>query len=108
MTKTTSLPVAILVLMFAPPASGLQTSDLSVLQTSGCYRLELGPWSRSSADQNQTPPTTFQLDTAHLQEPPDRLGLRKVLPLKLDASGHEMRSRWRFVGSDSVYVVWSN
>jgi hypothetical protein len=110
MTRMISLPVAVLALVLAPPASGMQASSLRVLETSGCYRIELARWSIPFAPgtvQELIPPSDFQLDTSPLKEPFDRASWRQALPVKLSASGHEMRSGWRFVGSDSVQVVWS-
>jgi hypothetical protein len=74
----------------------------------GCYQLTLGEWSRP-LDNVPTiiPPQQLQLDTAVLPHLLPRDTLWSVRPSMIPSRGRLPTSSWRYVGSDSVAIVWS-
>ena len=76
----------------------------------GCYRLELGPWSKRSLlparlDSAQVPPVAFRLDSAVADT--GRPALKRAEPKNPRVTSGSPWPMWYRTGPHSVDVVWS-
>lgn len=80
----------------------------------GCYRLDVGPWSRESTLGPPAPTVIVRLDTlSRRPELPEYLAAERVEPAEFVPPG-DVRAQWRrpaawrIVGADSVEIIaWS-
>ena len=97
----------LLALVLMPRSAELAAqSKPSAATIAGCYRLALGTWSPPLRAQDWMPPSEFQLDTTivSLWLPKDTVWT--VQPTVLMPRSR-MPASWRYVGTDSVAIVWS-
>lgn len=101
----------LLALVLMPTSAELAAqSKPSAAAIAGCYRLILDTWSPPLRAQDwpasQTPPSEFQLDTTIVSLWLPRDTVWAVQPTVL-VSRSRMPASWRYVGTDSVAIVWS-
>jgi hypothetical protein len=76
----------------------------------GCYALELGEWSRRSANEPfYTPPGLIQLDTALVQVPADG-GFKPRLSPHLERGSGPLpqNAYWEPISGDSILLSWNS